>query len=93
MKGVKRVCSECGVENEPREVTLHLERNGIQVEVVGVPAMVCPCCGQEYIAAPVSREVLKVAEQLAEDLEATRSMFARTPAEPPSFRHIVLALA
>jgi len=93
MKGMKRICSECKVENEAREITLHLERNGIHVQITGVPAMVCPRCGQEYIAAPVSREVLKIAGQLAGDLEATRATFARAPAEPPSFRRIVLALA
>lgn len=93
MKGVKKICSECKVENEPREITLHFERNGIHVQIVGVPAMVCPRCGQEYIAAPGSKEVLRIAAQLAADLEATRATFARAPAEPPSFRRIVLALA
>jgi len=91
--GVKRICSECKIENEPREITLHFERNGIRVKIVGVPAIVCLRCGQEYIAAPVSKEALKIAGQLAANLEATRATFVRVPAEPPSFRRIVLALA
>ena len=93
MKGIKRICSECKIENEPREIALHLECNGIRVQITGVPAMVCPHCGQEYIAATVSKEVLKIAGQLAEDTEATRATFARAPTEPPSLRRTVLALA
>ena len=71
MKGIKKLCSECKVENELREITLHLGRGDIKVEVTGVPAMVCPRCDQEYIPSSVSKEVPEAANELATCLEST----------------------
>jgi len=97
MKGIKKFCSECKVENELREITLHLEKGDIKVEVTGVPAMVCPRCGQEYIPSSVSREVLEAADELAACLESTLMVSAGKPTERPveelPFKSISFAVA
>jgi YgiT-type zinc finger domain-containing protein len=92
MKGLKKTCSECGTPTELKEIVLHFERNSLKVRVTGVPAMVCPRCGQKYVPSSVSREVLEIVEHLMGQLEES---FVAQAAEKPvvyPFKSITLAI-
>lgn len=54
-------------ELEPGKVTVTLERKGSTLVFKGVPAQVCPNCGEEYIAEDVSAKLLQRADELAKD--------------------------
>ncbi len=45
--------------------TVTLERDALTFVVKGVPAQVCPNCGEEYVDENVVQELLTTAEQLA----------------------------
>ena len=40
-----------------------LERNSITLVIKGVPAEVCPNCGEEYVDEQTTRKLLKTAEE------------------------------
>lgn len=52
-------------ETRAGKATVTLVRNGTTVVVQGVPADVCENCGEEYVAEPVGRTLLAVAEEAA----------------------------
>ncbi len=57
-------CTICGqAETQPGTVTVTLEREDATFVMNGVPALVCPNCGEEYVNPEVSARVLDVAEQ------------------------------
>ncbi len=45
--------------------TVTLERGSLTLVVKGVPAQVCPNCGEQYVDQAVSSELLTTAESLA----------------------------
>lgn len=45
--------------------TVTLERDGFTYIVKGVPAQVCPNCGEDYASEEITAELLKGAEQMA----------------------------
>lgn len=45
------------------KVTVTLERNGSIIAIKEVPAQVCQNCGEYYLDAEMTKEVLKRAEQ------------------------------
>lgn len=48
-------CPVCNTRHDRlSEITLHLERDGIALEVNGVPAYVCPNCGEQLIPGPLA---------------------------------------
>ena len=53
-------------ETEPGRVTLSVERQGAVVVIRDVPAEVCATCGEEYLSAPVMKE-LEAAVERAQD--------------------------
>ena len=55
-------CTICG-QAEPQPGTVTLEREDATFVMKGVPALVCPNCGEEYVRPEVSAHVLDVAEQ------------------------------
>jgi YgiT-type zinc finger domain-containing protein len=56
-------CTICKkAETRPGKVTLTLEREGITLVVKGVPAEVCPNCGEEYVDEKITLKLLKTAE-------------------------------
>jgi YgiT-type zinc finger domain-containing protein len=57
------VCKQA--ETRPGLATVTLERDGLTVVFKGVPAQVCPNCGEEYVDSSVSDRLLKEAEQTA----------------------------
>ncbi len=54
-------------KGEPRagKATVTLERGGKIMVVRGVPALVCPNCGEEYVDEAVARKLLEAAEEEA----------------------------
>jgi YgiT-type zinc finger domain-containing protein len=57
-------CTICKqAETRPGKVTVTLERNGVTLVIKGVPAEVCPNCGEEYVSEQITRKLLKNAEE------------------------------
>ena len=54
------VCKQA--ELRPGKATVTLEREHITLVVKGVPARVCPNCGEQYVDEQVTRELLETAE-------------------------------
>ena len=52
------------VETQPGRTTVTLERDGMTVVIKGVPALVCPNCGEDYVDEETTEHVLQVAEEL-----------------------------
>ncbi|MCX5845641.1 MAG: type II toxin-antitoxin system MqsA family antitoxin [Deltaproteobacteria bacterium] len=52
-------------ETKPGTTTVTLERDGFTYVVNGVPAQVCPNCGEDYVNESVAGELLTTAEQMA----------------------------
>ncbi|MEN6508332.1 MAG: type II toxin-antitoxin system MqsA family antitoxin [Smithella sp.] len=44
--------------------TVTLERGEFTYIVKGVPAQVCPNCGEDYVSEQITSELLKAAEQM-----------------------------
>ncbi|MCX6029316.1 MAG: YgiT-type zinc finger protein [Chloroflexi bacterium] len=58
MKGLITICSECGVKTELREISIEFERKGVRATMSGIPAMVCPNCGEEYVPSGIASTVV-----------------------------------
>jgi YgiT-type zinc finger domain-containing protein len=99
MKGLITICPECQVKTELREITVEFERKGIRATMSGIPAMVCPNCGEEYIPGEIGGDVIDVVSRAIDYLEALlkRSEVRRKellPDQPtPSPKRLELALA
>jgi len=99
MKGLITICPECQVKTELREITVEFERKGIRATMSGIPAMVCPHCGEEYIPGEIGGDVIAVVSRAIDYLEALlkRSEVRRKellPDQPtPSPKRLELALA
>ena len=50
-------------ETEPGQVTISVERGGAVVVIRDVPADVCATCGEEYLSAPVMKQLEAAVEQ------------------------------
>ena len=50
----------------PGTTTVTLERDALTFVVKGVPAQVCPNCGEDYVDERTARQLLSTAESLAE---------------------------
>jgi YgiT-type zinc finger domain-containing protein len=53
-------------ETEPGRVTISVERQGSVVVIRDVPADVCTTCGEEYLSAPVMKELEVAVDQAQE---------------------------
>jgi len=58
MKGLITICSECGNKTELREINIKFERKGVRATMSGIPAMVCPNCGEEYVPSGIASTVV-----------------------------------
>jgi YgiT-type zinc finger domain-containing protein len=59
-------CVVCKVgETKPGRTAVTLERDNTTLVFKAVPADVCANCGEAYVKAEVSRQILAVAEQAA----------------------------
>ena len=45
---------------KPGKTTITLERGGLTLVVKGVPAQVCPNCGEEYVDEPTATRLLQI---------------------------------
>lgn len=57
------ICKQA--ETRPGKVTVTLERDGITLVIKGVPARVCPNCGEEYVDEEITGRLLQAAEEAA----------------------------
>lgn len=58
------ICRQAEVE--PGQTTVTLERGGLTLVVKGVPARVCPNCGEAYLDEAVTSQLLREAEAMVE---------------------------
>jgi YgiT-type zinc finger domain-containing protein len=57
-------CAICGLaDTRPGTTTVTLEREGSTVVLKGVPALICPNCGEEYLSDTVSERLMGIAEE------------------------------
>jgi YgiT-type zinc finger domain-containing protein len=75
MKGLITVCSECRTPTELREITIEFERKGIKAAMSGIPAMVCPRCGQEYVPGEIAGDVI---DTVSHTIDMTEALLKRT---------------
>jgi len=52
-------------ETKPGKATVTLERDGMTLVFKGVPASVCPNCGEEYVDEKTTAQLLRTAEEAA----------------------------
>jgi YgiT-type zinc finger domain-containing protein len=59
-------CLICKQDETRRGVTtVTLERDALTLVIKGVPAQVCPNCGEAYLEETVTADLLRTAEQMA----------------------------
>lgn len=58
------ICKQADIE--PGTATVTLERDGATLVVKGVPALVCPNCGEEYVEEAVTERLLTLIDQAAQ---------------------------
>ncbi|MBI1926790.1 YgiT-type zinc finger protein [Candidatus Poribacteria bacterium] len=59
------ICTECKqVETQFQLVSMEFERGGVQVKVEGIPAMVCPNCGEKAFAPGIAEQVIAAANEM-----------------------------
>jgi YgiT-type zinc finger domain-containing protein len=75
MKGLITVCSECQTPTTLRNITITFERRGITAAMSGIPAMVCPQCGQEYVPGEIAGDVIAT---VSRTIDATEALLKRT---------------
>jgi YgiT-type zinc finger domain-containing protein len=72
MKQIKpRPCPECRTMMELRVINQHYERKGsdLHVEVIGIPANVCPRCFYRLIPAAVTKQIDALIDPLYERVQ------------------------
>lgn len=72
MRQIKpRPCPECRNLMEPRSINLHYEQKGsdLHVEVIGIPANVCPRCFTRLIPAEVAKQIDALIDPLFERVQ------------------------
>ena len=57
------VCRQA--ETHPGKATVTLERDGVTLVIKGVPARICPNCGEEYVDQEIASKLLQAAEEAA----------------------------
>lgn len=57
------VCKQA--ETNPGKATVTLERDGVTLVIKGVPARICPNCGEEYVDQEIAGKLLQAAEEAA----------------------------
>lgn len=57
------ICKQA--ETQAGKATVTLERDGITLVTRGVPARVCPNCGEEYVDEGIAGQLLRCAEEAA----------------------------
>ena len=63
-------CAKCNCSTELREITIEFERKGIRATMRGIPAMVCPQCGEEHVPGEIAGDVIDTVSKAIDDTEA-----------------------
>ena len=58
------ICKQA--DTDPGTATVTLERDGTTLVIKGVPARVCPNCGEEYVDDATAERLLGAVEEAAE---------------------------
>lgn len=97
MKGLVKICTNCEHNTEFGEISIEFERKGIRAAMSGIPAMVCPHCGQEYVPGEIASDVINT---VSLTIDHTVDLFRRAEQHRkellpniPAAEHIRLALA
>jgi YgiT-type zinc finger domain-containing protein len=77
IRGIITTCSECGTRTELREISIEFERKGVQATMSGVPAMVCPQCGEEYVPGEIASAVV---DTVSRTIDGTADLLKQTQA-------------
>jgi YgiT-type zinc finger domain-containing protein len=77
MKGLITICSECGTKTELQEIMIEFERKGVRVAMSGIPAMVCPHCGEQYVPGDIAGDVIDTVSLV---IDETEELLKRTEA-------------
>ena len=75
IKGIVTTCSECGTRTELREISIEFERKGVQATMSGIPAMVCPQCGEEYVPGEIANAVV---DTVSRTIDGTADLLKQT---------------
>ena len=67
MKKQKSIrCTDCGTPMEFKAISREFEREGLRVRITGIPAAVCPRCGDVSFAPGVADGIVKAANAMFE---------------------------
>jgi len=67
MKKTKSICcTDCGARLEFRAISREFEREGLRVRLTGIPAAVCPRCGDISFAPGEADKIIKAANAMFE---------------------------
>ena len=58
------ICKQA--DTDPGTATVTLERDGTTLVIKGVPARVCPHCGEEYVDDETAERLLQAVEEAAD---------------------------
>ncbi len=64
MKGLITICTECNTPTELKIIAIEFERKGIKAVMSGIPAMVCPQCGEQYVPGDIATVVVSTVSRL-----------------------------
>lgn len=60
-------CTTCGqAEPQSGTTTVTVERDGATLVMKGVPALVCPNCGEDYVSEETARRISAAAVDVAD---------------------------
>ena len=67
MKQPKAICcTDCGTRMEFKTISREFEREGLRVRLTGIPAAVCPNCGDISLAPGEADKIVKAANAMFE---------------------------
>ncbi len=82
-----KICTECKqAETQIQLVSMEFEREGVQVKVEGIPAMVCPNCGEKAFAPGIAEQVIAAANEML-------SAAGKAKKEAPELHQYVVGVA
>ena len=67
MKGLMKICTECDTPTQLGLITIEFERKGIRATMSGIPAMVCPKCGEQYVPGEIASTVVMVVSRTIDE--------------------------
>ena len=61
----REICTACKqAKTQFQLVSMEFEREGVQVTVKEIPAMVCPVCGEKAFAPGIAEQVIAAANEM-----------------------------